>query len=702
MSVRTLFRASVCCLLILTATLFGADPQLLKTGDVSKVMQQIFDQHVDKKEMTGIILKNSFRIYIDQFDPDRIYLLDDEVHPFLAPTGPEVEAMVAQYKDNDFSSYQKLNTVIQKAIERARKVRAELQQNPDPIFQQSRRDLKDKGSEWLDPDLKRPFAKSQPELNGRIKEDLVKFFVAEERRYGEASVANNQAKALNLYDKHLRTQEDTYLYKDDAGKEISAAEKENLFVMHVLKALAGSLDAHTSFFNPTEAYDMKVRLEKEFQGIGVVLLQGSDGSVVVSKLVDGGPAAKSGLVKPNDKIVEIDGKKLADQSFDKVMDMIRGKNGSTITLVLKRPVDENDGPTEKLFTVKLKREPIVVNDDRVETRFERVGNGIIGVITLHSFYQGDNGVTSENDVRDAIKKLDKEGNLRGLILDLRDNSGGFLSQAVKVAGLFITDGIIVISKYFNGEQHIYRDIDSDDLYSGPMIILTSRATASAAEIVAQALQDYGVAIIVGDDRTYGKGTIQSQTVTGDGSTSYFKVTVGKYYTVSGNTPQIQGVRADVVVPSVLSNEHIGEEYLDYALPSDKITAEYKDSLTDIDPNLKQWYMKYYVPHEQKKEEQWRSMIPTLKKNSSFRIGHNPSYQNLLNRLNGNGDTEKAAGGMIISPAPRGDNSLSSDDLQMAEAVNIVKDMIFLQTHARGGGIVDFSGQPAQEMQEAAK
>ena len=159
-------------------------------------------------------------------------------------------------------------------------------------------------------------------------------------------------------------------------------------------------------------------------------------------------------------------------------------------------------------------------------------------------------------------KLKSQGNLRGLILDLRSNSGGFLSQAVKVAGLFISDGVIVISKYSNGEEKFYRDVDGKTVYDGPLVVLTSKATASAAEIVAQALQDYGVALVVGDEHTYGKGTIQTQTVTDNRSTSYFKVTVGKYYTVSGHTPQKEGVKADIVVPGRWSKEKIGEMSID--------------------------------------------------------------------------------------------------------------------------------------------
>ena len=176
--------------------------------------------------------------------------------------------------------------------------------------------------------------------------------------------------------------------------------------------------------------------------------------------------------------------------------------------------------------MKLSLGEIVVDNGRVDVTSQPFGNGIIGIINLHSFYQGKD-ISSEEDVRNAIDKLQGQGDLRGLILDLRSNSGGFLSQAIKVAGLFITDGVIVISKYSNGEEKIYRDVDSQVAYDGPLIVLTSKATASAAEIVSQALQDYGVALVVGDEHTYGKGTIQTQTVTDNQSSSYFKVTVGK-------------------------------------------------------------------------------------------------------------------------------------------------------------------------------
>ena len=202
---------------------------------------------------------------------------------------------------------------------------------------------------------------------------------------------------------------------------------------------------------------------------------------------------------------------------------------------------------------------------RRQYSFERYADGIIGKINLPSFYESAEGLSCEADLKAALRDLRKQGDLKGLVVDLRENSGGFLHQAVKVAGLFVSSGIIVISKYAHGETQYLRDIDGKSYYSGPLVLLTSRGSASAAEIVAQALQDYGTVLIVGDDRTYGKGTIQYQTVTDVSAATFFKVTVGRYYTVSGRTTQIEGVIADIQVPTYYSALAIGERYLQYPL-----------------------------------------------------------------------------------------------------------------------------------------
>lgn len=649
---------------------FAFSQELLKSEDVSKVMSQIFSQHVDKKEISSDILKNAFHVYIDQFDPLRLYLLQSEVDPYLNISDAEMQKIIVQYKNNDFSAFAKLNDLIQKSIYRARDLRNEVEKNRELLFAvpMSRTDI-DK-ADWVDPDLKLTFAKDPKELERRIEKNVMSFISGEKRRFGQEKVNKKQQETLNVLNRYLNGQEDNYLYLDPQGKPLADRQKENIFILHILKALASSLDAHTTFYDNTEAYDMKVRLEKAFEGIGVVLEQKGNGAVVVTKLMEGGPAAKSGELLVNDQIESIDGKSLKDVSLNQVMEMIRGQNGSSIALKIIRG--------DKNFDVTLKREPITLNDDRVDISYEQFGDGIIGKITLHAFYQGEKGITSENDLRNALKELSQKGNLRGLVLDLRENSGGFLTQAVKVVGMFITNGVVVISKYSDGREHFYRDMESKETYSGPFVVLVSKATASAAEIVAQALQDYGVAVIVGDEQTYGKGTIQSQTVTDEQAASYFKVTVGKYYTVSGKTPQIQGVKSDIVVPGPLSEERIGEKYLEYALTADTITPEYKDDLSDVDPGLRPWYLRYYIPTLQPKIDEWRSLIPALQKNSGYRVAHNKNYQAYLRQLKGlPPEKEDVADEEFAS---RGKVDYTTD-FQMDEAVNVVKDMILLESRA---------------------
>ena len=640
----------------------SAQNELLKPEDVSKVMQQIFQQHVDKKEISTAILKNAFKIYIDQFDPFRIYLTAEETDPWLNPGNQELAIILGQYKENDFSAFSQLNQVIQKAIERSRTMRSEIYKDGSALFAAAVPEPGE-GDEWEDPDLKKPFPNGVDQLRANLRNQLIKFIGEEKRRFGTERISKNEQATLHLFDGNLRQHENSYLLVNKLGQPLSPAVAENEFILHVLKALTGSLDAHTTFYNNQEAYDVKVRLEKNMEGIGVVLNRTEAGDVIISKLLDGGPAALSKQVQVEDKILTINGQAVTNSPLDKVVDLIKGNSGSSISLVLLRNGQE--------YKVDLIRAPIALKEDRVDVSFEKFENGIIGKITLHAFYQGENGITSENDVRNAIKDLSKQGNLLGLVLDLRENSGGFLTQAVKVAGLFITNGVVVISKYSDGKEQLYRDMDGKVSYKGPLIILTSRATASAAEIVAQALQDYGVALVVGDAQTYGKGTIQSQTVTEDGAASFFKVTVGKYYTVSGHTPQIDGVMADIVVPGKFSQEHIGEKYLENALKPDTIAAEYNDDLNDVQAGLRAWYLRYYMPTLQHKTDSLKAVLPTLKENSAERLSKNADYQAFLNELKG---LPTAAKGNT-----KGINNFNADDLQMAEAVNIVKDIIVLES-----------------------
>lgn len=474
-----------------------------------------------------------------------------------------------------------------------------------------------------------------------VQEDIVDFIELERQRYGDKAVNTHKQHILDRYDNIRNDWERGYLYVDIDGKPLLPKQREHQFTLHVLKALSKSLDSHTSVISNSEAFDMRSRLLKGHPGIGIDFEQNLDG-IVVKKIQQNTPAASSGKIHKGDFLYAVNGTPIGKYSFPTVMKMLEGDQGQPVALTFKRP------QAGAIYKVNLTRKMIMSDENRVEVKSVPFEDGIIGEITLHSFYKNGHGISSERDVKKAIADLKKKGHLKGLILDLRDNSGGYLSEAVKVAGLFITNGVIVISKYHDGEKHYYRDVDGKTYFDGPLVVLISRFTASAAEIVAQALQDYGVAVIVGDDHSFGKGSIQSQTVTEGGDSSYFKVTVGKYYTVSGKTPQLKGVKADIVVPSEFSYENIGEKYLKTHLNSDRIEPAFIDKLSDVDSEAKPWFFRYYLPTLQPKKTSWQKMLPELRADSQKRLNF--------------------VQGQAYSPQQ-----------QMSEAVSIVKDMIRLHS-----------------------
>lgn len=639
--------------LLFFSSLFG-DVTYLKESDIKKIMNQIFKEHLEKKEMSAQILKTSFRIFLEQFDPDRIYLFQREVDPVLQMPFEELKNLAQQYKKGDYSYFTQLNDLVQNAARRAEGFRSE---HKDLFFK------------WVDSVFKRePFddqtppgyAKNMDELTKRIEQDFKSFVQDEMRHLGQAAWEAHKEGLVQKYDQSMKDREYPYLYLNEQGQPLTPSLKENLYALHILKSLAASLDSHTKIYNPAEAYEMKVRLEKEFQGVGLVLEEAGP-NVKVVEIMEGSPAAKSGVLKVGDLILSVNGELTEGMTFSQVIQLIHTQPGNEIKFRIMRD--------DKFLEVELKKDKILVNNNRVSVFSEPFENGVIAVLKLDSFYQGEGGVSSEQDLKDAIDKLDQK-HLKGIVIDLRNNSGGFLTQAVKVVGLFITNGIAVISKYSSGEEHIYRDMNNEVAFDGPVVILVSKLTASAAEIVAQALQDYGVAVIVGDEHTYGKGTIQSQTVTdGKEGPSYFKVTVGKYYTVSGKTPQLQGVKSDILVPGPLSNQEIGEEYLENAVQTDSIPPTFNDTLKDIDPTLKDWYMKYYIPFLQKRSLEWKPLLPELKSASVRRLQKNPAFQAYQKRLNGQPVSHQEAEAI---------QNTTLSDLQEKEALNILKDMIRLE------------------------
>lgn len=636
-------------LLNLCFSVVYAEPALLQQKDVKKIMGEIFQQHVSKKQMTPQIYKESVEYFIEGADPDKIYLLQSEVMPYLNLSDSTLQEKVVQYNKGNYTFFDEINQTIQKSYLRAREFRVQEEMSTPRVIKEA---MEGDAPILYNTDK---WAISIADLKSRQEQNFKTFVIQWVHRYGKARATSNPQEIAKRYDQDQRTKENPYLYILSNNSPLSAPEAENLFSLHILKAIAATLDSHTKIYDPSEAQSMRMRLEKSFQGVGIVLDHGTGKGLRIKKIVEGSPAAKSGLVKTDDELTEVNGTSLEGLDFQDALAVVRNQTGEMMAMTLLR----GDSSNQKTIQVDLKKEQLDVGGDRLQILSEKFGQGILGVISLDSFYQSDSGISSEKDIKDALGRLEK-GNLRGLVLDLRTNRGGFLTQAVKVAGLFITNGVVVVSKYSSGEEKIYRDTDGKTSYTGPLVVLVSKMTASAAEIVAQALQDYGVAVIVGDEHTYGKGTIQSQTVTDSpGSSSYFKVTVGKYYTVSGKTPQIQGVRSDIVVPGPYANREIGEAYLKDTLPSDRISPIFRDQLADVDPNLKAWYLKYYMPTLQVEQGEWRGYTNTLKEKSHYRLENNLDYQTFIK--------------------DQAEEFPPGRDLQLIEALNILKDMIYLES-----------------------
>lgn len=631
--------------LVLSTSLFSADWQLKKT-DVRKTFDEMTAIHVEHGNLNQLVFSRALKIFINQFDLSKIYFLGSELEEIAHLSNKQLEEGIHRFKTDDLSLFVQLNLLVQKAITRAQEWRAEIWK--ELILSMQDMEIS-RGETYLS------FAENEQQLKKRVAKQLTRLLLEDKEQLDENKwTPAIREKIANLWERRFKEREENYLTKN--------TQHDHFLTLHCLHALAKSLDAHSAYFSPEEAHEIRMSLEKQFEGIGVVLKETIDG-IVIHDLVKGGPAEKSGKIKVGDQILKIDGKAIAGMKYTQVLESL--KTSGDVHLALRSKADK------KNYDVSLKREKILMNDDRLRYQSHPYADGNIGVLTLPSFYEGDSQSNAEKDMREALKALKKQGPLKGVILDMRENAGGFLSQAVKVASLFITKGVIVISKYSKGEIKYLRNLDGRLYFDGPLIVLTSKASASAAEIVAQALQDYGAALIVGDESTYGKGTIQYQTITDKEAKAFYKVTVGRYYTVSGRSTQIVGVKSDIVVPSIYSFYKIGEKFLDFPLSNDQVASAYVDPLTDIDHMSRSWFQKNYLPNLHKAEDRWQKIAPQLAENSKTRLAKDPNFTTFIKTM----EKKKEHAGRLfekISNPPWG-----QEDIQMGEALNIMKDMIEL-------------------------
>jgi carboxyl-terminal processing protease len=360
-------------------------------------------------------------------------------------------------------------------------------------------------------------------------------------------------------------------------EEFEAGDVQELY----LTALTQMFDPHTTFMNLKEKEKFDQQMNNEFVGIGA-RLSDEDGYCTIKGLLPGGPAEASRELETNDiilKVAQSDGDfvDVVDMKLPKIVELIKGPKDTVVRLEI-RPV--NNPSTSKV--VSIIRDKIKLTENLASGKIHQVQNGKkikrIGVVELPSFYgSSGNGPKATDDVEEIISKFKNSG-IEGIILDLRRNGGGYLSEAVNLAGLFISRGPVVQVKNTDGSIRKKFDFNPKLAWNGPLAILVSRFSASASEIVAGALKNHGRAIIIGDPTTHGKGTVQSLIQMNlpfnfnhaNIKKSAAKITIQKYYLPSGSSTQIYGVESDIVMPTINTFRPIGESDLDYALKSDTI------------------------------------------------------------------------------------------------------------------------------------
>jgi len=350
-------------------------------------------------------------------------------------------------------------------------------------------------------------------------------------------------------------------------------DKFNVFV----NAITNTMDPHTEFFPPVDKRYFDEEMSGRFFGIGAQL-QYDDGNIKISSIVAGTPAWKSNELKPGDIIQKVaQGKEepvdLTGFLVTDAVKLIRGKKGTVVNLTVKKA----DGSVK---IVSLVRDEIVQDETFARSAIVKSGNAKIGYIFLPEFYadfENSNGNRSYIDVAKEVTKL-KEQSVDGIIIDLRNNGGGSLYDVVQMAGLFIEDGPIVQVKDRDNKPSILRDKDKNVLYSGPLAVMVNEFSASASEIFAAAIQDYGRGVVIGSTSTYGKGTVQ-RNIGLDPETGFsmsnsdlgtVKLTLQKFYRINGGSTQLRGVSSDIVLPDQLENLKVREKDNPDALPWDEI------------------------------------------------------------------------------------------------------------------------------------
>jgi carboxyl-terminal processing protease len=641
------FKFFLTTLLILNINVYAKYPDL--TPQIVNVKaKEILGAHATQKKITPELAKRILNLYVEMLDPTKTYFIRSDIQEWIEPSDSQLQNITNAMNNKDYSVFKAIYDKMASVIPRHSQLmaRIDMENLPKNVSAKEFKDLV-----WLN---------DQEQLQERLTRIRALQLESSAKLAGDL-----KEKAIQRIEKRQQKYEEEILTTDPKLQN-------NLVLTYVLKSISGALDAHTTYFTPEEATQFLIQVQQRLFGIGAQLRDDLNGFTVV-KLVEGGPAARSEVLKVKDRIIAVNGEPVVGMDIVDAVQLIRGPENSPVVLtVIRDTTNDENITTEEKLDVTIKRGEVVLTESRYESSYEPVGDEYIAYLRLYSFYQ-DPDSCSTSDLKNALNKIRKDHKVAGVILDLRNNSGGILAQAVGVAGLFITKGIVVSIVDDKGNVQHLRNMDPTITWDGPLIVLINRGSASASEIVAGALQDYGRGLIIGDDHSYGKGSFQTFTLNGNQTSEVnpageFKVTRGRYYTVSGKTPQLIGVPADIIVPGPLSEAEVGEKFTKYPLENDQIKSNFVDDLSDIPIPHRQQFKIMYHYNLQPQLHVYDSYIPKLKDNSQKRIDSSVDYQAFLKEIKTKQDIVEG----------EDEEDYGKNDLQLKEAYNIMKDLILLE------------------------
>src|SRR5205809_1160593 len=557
---KSSLQRSLACWAILFVSAIAAPPAVATTKETIAVSvgNLLQEGHYTRQKLNEELSRKFLQTYLELLDYSHLFFTQKDVDALIAKYGNSIasDVLLGTLKP----AYEIYDLYAKRVDERVAKIKEFLKQ---PI------DFKSDTSIELSRQ-KSPWPKDEEEADqlwrGRITNELL------QEKLSEHPIEPPPQLVGRRYDRLARN-----VHEQDKNEQMK------LF----LDSLAQTYDPHSEYLSKAEMKNFSINMGLSLVGIGA-MLRSEDGYAKIENLVPGGPAQTDGRLKVGDRITAVaQGQNefvdVREMRLDKVVEMIRGKKGTRVRLLVI-PADATDPSRRK--NVELVRDEIKLKDQEARAdiiiRKDEDGNNIkLGWLTLPSFYadMDKHQKSTTRDVVALLKRLKKE-NIAGLVVDLRRNGGGSLEEALSLTGLFLKSGPIVQTKDYNGSIRISSDPDPGIAYSGPLMVLTSRQSASASEIFAAALQDYGRAVVVGDKNTFGKGTVQTILPIGRfasllGSRSdedgALKLTIQKFYRVAGGSTQLHGVASDIVLPSLSDLPEFGEGALKNALPYDEVS-----------------------------------------------------------------------------------------------------------------------------------